>query len=79
MPHDGRAGLGHQHHREFQAGCAFIQGSSRKLSLPVVLPGCADMLYLLSILNADSKWFVRQILKLRVGYIMYQYIYICNL
>ena len=63
MPHDQGAGLGHQQHREFLAVCAFLQGSSEELSIPTVQPGCAENVGL-PILNADSKWCIRQLLKL---------------
>ena len=42
MPCDQGAGLGHQQHREFLAGCAFIQESSGKFSISTVQPGCAE-------------------------------------
>ena len=63
MSHDQGAGLGRQQHRESLAGCAFTQGSNGQLSIPTVQPGCAEM-FCLPILNAYSKWCIRQILKL---------------
>ena len=41
VPDDQAAGLSHQH-REFLAGCEFIQGSNGELSISTVQPGCAE-------------------------------------
>ena len=64
MPHDQGAGLGHQQHREFLAVCAFLQGSSEEFPFQLFSLDVLKMFYL-PILNADSKWNIRQILKLR--------------
>ena len=36
VPHSQGNGLGHQQHREFLAGCACMQGSNEKLSIPAI-------------------------------------------
>ena len=63
MSHDQAADQGCQQHREFLAGCAFMQGSDGELSIPTVQPGCAENV-LSSNLECRDKWCIRQILKL---------------